>query len=218
MIKEQGGLNSLVNIVKVESHKCETKLMESATGAIWKCLMNPDNVKRLEDINGIHVLVKLLDSDSEEVSGKSYIITILLWHRCLCGPFVNNRLVHSLSYSIYLYTYVDYFKVIANTVASLAECTKIGRNKIALRAADGLIPIIKLLQDTGHERILVNVCRVIDNCASDSLCMEQVVSNDGIRLVWSMMKFDSTLVQSTAGHTLVTLLKNTKVSSRLIVL
>jgi len=59
---------------------------------------------------------------------------------------------------------------------------------------------------------------VIDNCASDPLCMEQVVSNDGIRLVWSMMKFDSTLVQSTAGHTLVTLLKNTKVSSRLIIL
>lgn len=69
MIKEQGGLNSLVNIVKVESHKSEIKLLESATGAIWKCLMNSDNVKRLEDINGIHVLVKLLDSDSEEVSG-----------------------------------------------------------------------------------------------------------------------------------------------------
>lgn len=101
--------------------------------------------------------------------------------------------------------------MIANIVASLAECTKIGRNKIALRTADGLVPIIKLLQDTGHERILVNVCRVIDNCASDPHCMEQVVNNDGIRLVWSMMKFDSTLVQSTAGHTLVTLLKNTKV-------
>ncbi|VVC31814.1 Armadillo-type fold,Armadillo,Armadillo-like helical [Cinara cedri] len=169
LIKEQGGLNSLVNIVKVESHKSETKLMEAATGAIWKCLINPDNVKRLEDINGIHILVKLLDCDCEEV--------------------------------------------IANTVASLAECTKIGRNKIALRAADGLIPIIKLLQDTSHERILVNVCRVIDNCASDSQCMEQVVINDGIRLVWSMMKFDSTIVQSTAGHTLVTLLKNTKDSS-----
>lgn len=67
MIKEQGGLNSLVNIVKVESHRTETKLMVAATGAIWKCLMNPDNVKRLEDINGIHVLVKLLESDSEEV-------------------------------------------------------------------------------------------------------------------------------------------------------
>jgi len=73
MIKEQGGLNSLVNIVKVESHKSETQLMEAATGAIWKCLMNPDNVKRLEDINGIHVLVKLLDSDSEEVRRKSYM-------------------------------------------------------------------------------------------------------------------------------------------------
>lgn len=72
MIKEQGGLNSLVNIVKVESHKSEMKLLEAATGAIWKCLMNPDNVKRLEDINGIHVLVKLLDSDSEEVSKKSW--------------------------------------------------------------------------------------------------------------------------------------------------
>lgn len=60
-----------MNIVKVESHKSETKLIEAATGAIWKCLMNPDNVKRLEDINGIHVLVKLLDSDSEEVSRKS---------------------------------------------------------------------------------------------------------------------------------------------------
>lgn len=104
--------------------------------------------------------------------------------------------------------------MIANTVASLAECTKIGRNKVAVRAADGLVPIIKLLQDTGHEKILVNVCRVIDNCATDAQCMEQVVSNDGIRLVWSMMKFDSTLVQSTAGHTLVTLLKNTKVCTR----
>lgn len=84
MIKEQGGLNSLVNIIKVESHKSETKLMEAATGAIWKCLMNPDNVKRLEDINGIHVLVRLLDSDSEEVSGNlsnrftMYIVVIVL--------------------------------------------------------------------------------------------------------------------------------------------
>lgn len=85
-----------------------------------------------------------------------------------------------------------------------------------MRADDGLVPIVKQLQDTGHERILVNVCRVIDNCASDVQCMEQVISNDGIRLVWSMMKFDSTLVQSTAGHTLVTLLKNTKVGTPII--
>ncbi|XP_050423913.1 armadillo repeat-containing protein gudu isoform X2 [Adelges cooleyi] len=166
MIKEQGGLNSLVNIVKIESHRSDIKLMEAATGAIWKCLMNSDNVKRLEDINGIHVLVKLLDSESDEV--------------------------------------------IANTVASMAECTKIVRNKIALKTADGLVPIIKLLQDSSHERILINVCRVIDNCATEPQCIEQVMNNDGIRLVWSMMKFDSTRVQSTAGHTLVTLLKNTK--------
>ncbi|XP_050525154.1 armadillo repeat-containing protein gudu-like isoform X2 [Daktulosphaira vitifoliae] len=169
LIKEQGGLNSLVNIVKVESHRSDVKLMEAATGAIWKCLMNSDNVKRLEDINGIHVLVKLLDSDSEQV--------------------------------------------IANTVASMAECTKICRNKVALRAADGLVPMIKLLQNSNHEQLLINVCRVVNNCATDPQCIEQIINNDGIRLVWSMMKFDSTMVQSTAGHTLVTLLKNTKNSS-----
>ena len=48
--------------------KSENKeLLAAATGAIWKCAISTENVKRFQDLRAIDLLVGLLNGQPEEV-------------------------------------------------------------------------------------------------------------------------------------------------------
>lgn len=50
IVREAGGLESLVAIIKDKSIRENKALLAAATGAIWKCATSPANVKRLDQV------------------------------------------------------------------------------------------------------------------------------------------------------------------------
>lgn len=50
IVREAGGLESLVAIIKDKSIRENKALLAAATGAIWKCAASPANVKRLDQV------------------------------------------------------------------------------------------------------------------------------------------------------------------------
>ncbi len=64
MIRKYGGLDPLVQLL---SNKDNKPLLAAATGAIWKCAISKENVKRFQELRCIESLVALLQDPTEEV-------------------------------------------------------------------------------------------------------------------------------------------------------
>lgn len=67
MVRQHGGLDPLVAIIKDEDVHLNKPLLAAATGAIWKCAISIENVRRLDDLNTVSILVNLLADEDEEV-------------------------------------------------------------------------------------------------------------------------------------------------------
>lgn len=67
MVRQHGGLDPLVAIIKDEEVHLNKPLLAAATGAIWKCAISIENVRRLDDLNTVNILVNLLGDEDEEV-------------------------------------------------------------------------------------------------------------------------------------------------------
>jgi hypothetical protein len=64
LIKKYGGLDPLVSLLNNRDNK---PLLAAATGAIWKCSISKENVKRFQELKAIEYLVGLLSDTTEEV-------------------------------------------------------------------------------------------------------------------------------------------------------
>ena len=68
LVRQNGGLDPLVKLAKDTSVWEDKPLLAAVTGAIWKCAISPDNVRRLDELNTIKTLVALLEDENEEVN------------------------------------------------------------------------------------------------------------------------------------------------------
>lgn len=57
----------MVSLISDEGGKTDKALLSAATGAIWKCAQSIDNVRRLDELEIISILVDLLRDENEEV-------------------------------------------------------------------------------------------------------------------------------------------------------
>lgn len=62
IVREAGGLESLVAIIKDKSIRENKALLAAATGAIWKCAASPANVKRLDQVLIVFLFHSLIHS------------------------------------------------------------------------------------------------------------------------------------------------------------
>lgn len=72
MVREAGGLEQLMAIVKDKSIRENKALLAAATGAIWKCAMVEENVKQLDNVSLEYI------SGSLKVQQKDINLMILL--------------------------------------------------------------------------------------------------------------------------------------------
>lgn len=66
MVREAGGLDPLCKLVQDENVRANKHLLVAVTGAIWKCAVCPENVKRFNQNNLVASLVPLLQENEEE--------------------------------------------------------------------------------------------------------------------------------------------------------
>jgi hypothetical protein len=67
LVRQHGGLDPLVKLAKDVGIWDDKPLLAAVTGAIWKCAMSPENVRRLDELNTVDTLVSLLSDENEEV-------------------------------------------------------------------------------------------------------------------------------------------------------
>lgn len=68
MVRQHGGLDPLVALAKDLELRSNKQLLAAVTGAIWKCAISPENVRRLDELFTVRILVQLLDDENEDVS------------------------------------------------------------------------------------------------------------------------------------------------------
>ncbi|XP_046686881.1 LOW QUALITY PROTEIN: armadillo repeat-containing protein gudu-like [Homalodisca vitripennis] len=85
MVRQHGGLDPLVAIIKDEDVHLNKPLLAAATGAIWKCAISIENVRRLDDLNTVNILVGLLSDEDEEV------LTNIVGALAQCAKLGHNR-------------------------------------------------------------------------------------------------------------------------------
>lgn len=66
MVREAGGLDPLCKLIQDENVRANKHLLVAVTGAIWKCAVCSENVKRFNQNNLVASLVPLLQENEEE--------------------------------------------------------------------------------------------------------------------------------------------------------
>ena len=79
-------------------------------------------------------------------------------------------------------------------VGAIAELSVTQANIDIIKNEDGLAPLIRLINTNGPE-LLVNVSRALGECANDKDALERMRRQDGVRLLWSLLKHNSEHVQ-----------------------
>ncbi|EDV59208.1 armadillo repeat-containing protein gudu [Drosophila erecta] len=67
LVREAGGLEPLVTIIKDKNVRDNKPLLRGATGAIWMCAVTDANVKVLDQLRTVNHLVALLNDECDEV-------------------------------------------------------------------------------------------------------------------------------------------------------
>lgn len=74
LVRHHGGLDPLVSLAKDLELRSNKHLLAAVTGAIWKCAISPENVRRLDELFTVRILVQLLDDENEDVSKRKTIL------------------------------------------------------------------------------------------------------------------------------------------------
>lgn len=67
MIREAGGLELLIEAAKDPTNRANKPLMAAVTGALWKCANSEASVKKLDHLEAVPILVRLLDDENDGV-------------------------------------------------------------------------------------------------------------------------------------------------------
>jgi hypothetical protein len=86
------------------------------------------------------------------------------------------------------------FITLSLVVGAIAELSHTEANIERIKTEDGLVPLIKLINTNGPE-LLVNVSRALGECANNKDALERMRRQDGVRLLWSLLKHSSEQVQ-----------------------
>lgn len=75
----------------------------------------------------------------------------------------------------------------ANVVGALGQFVKLPKNRDVVRRIGGIPLMINLLNYT-YLPLLENLAMVLKECAEDEDSMAVIEDNDGVRLIWSLLK------------------------------
>lgn len=67
MVRQYGGLDPLVALLTNEKVRKNKVLLASVTGAVWKCSSDTENIRRLDELDTVTILIQLLSYENEEV-------------------------------------------------------------------------------------------------------------------------------------------------------
>jgi armadillo repeat-containing protein 4 len=184
LVRKYGGLDPLVSILS--ANRDNKPLLASATGAIWKCSISKENVKRFQGLRCIELLVSLLNETSEEV----LINAVGALAECAQEP--DNRAVirksGGISPLVNLLTGTNN-QLLVNTCKALAQCAYETDNMSIIERMDGVRFLWSLLKNL-NVRVQAAAAWAICPCIKNIKDSGEIVRNfvGGLELIVSLLK------------------------------
>uniref|UniRef100_A0A182K4J8 Armadillo repeat-containing domain-containing protein n=1 Tax=Anopheles christyi TaxID=43041 RepID=A0A182K4J8_9DIPT len=145
MVRESGGLEPLVGIARDKTVRDNKQLLAAATGAIWKCAASEANVKKLDQLKAVQVLVQLLNDENEEV------LTNVVGAISECVKYQNNREILRQCGGIPLLVNLlnmTHAPLLENIARTLKECASDPESMTLMEELDAIRLIWSLLKNS----------------------------------------------------------------------
>ncbi|KAL9924155.1 armadillo repeat-containing protein gudu isoform 1-T1 [Glossina fuscipes fuscipes] len=211
LVREAGGLEPLVAIVKDRNVRDNKPLLIGATGAIWMCAASPDNVRKFDNLRTVNHLVTLLNDESDDV------LTNVVGAIAECVRFQNNREVlrnaNGLPALVCLLN-SSHAPLLENLAKALKECAQDIPSMRILEELDAVRLIWSLLKNT-NSRVQAFAAYAICPCVQNANDSGELVRSlvGAMELVVGLLKSKDVLVLSAVCAAIATIAKdNTNVA------
>lgn len=192
IVREAGGLESLVAIIKDKSVRENKALLAAATGAIWKCAETPANVKRLDGMKIMHILVQLLSDENDDV------LTNAAGAISECAKFQNNRdILRTIGGLALLVNLLNgtHPPMLENITKALSEMANDAESMTAMEEQDAIRLIWSLLKNP-HARVQAHAALALCPCIKNAKNSGELVRSfvGALELVVGLLKSRDNLV------------------------
>ncbi|KAJ1528314.1 hypothetical protein ONE63_006736 [Megalurothrips usitatus] len=192
IVRDHGGLEPLVALAKNESHQEDKALIAAVTGAIWKCAISMDNVRRLNALGIIPVVTRLLNDQDKEV------VTNVVGALAECCKVASNRAevrAHNAIKPLVLHLNGTHQPLLRNVARALNECAKDKECMLEIEELDGVRLIWSLLKNDSPDvqaEAAWALCPCIMNATDSGEMVRSFVG--GLELIVSLLKSPHTNV------------------------
>ncbi|XP_050504963.1 armadillo repeat-containing protein gudu [Diabrotica virgifera virgifera] len=188
MVREAGGLDPLIKMVRDPKTKEDKPLLAAVTGAIWKLAISPQNVERFDQLKTVESLVTLLENVEEDEGVLSNVVGAL--GECL--KFEHNRhnllRANGIPHLVNLLNYT-YPPLLENVPMVLRECAEDYDSMRVIEELDGVRLIWSLLRNDS-QKVQANAAWSLVPCvryATDSGEMVRCFVG-GLELIVNLLK------------------------------
>jgi len=204
MIREAGMIPYFVKCLSVEE---SSELQAYGALAIFKCAEDAETTSIVLAHDGLSPLVKLLAKPDDTLLMEG--VTGAIW-KCARNSECKVKLIEAKA-SEFLVPLLQKQpeEVLVHVVGALSELAADGTPSKALeelaaaarkaiRTSGGIDNLVKLLTGT-NQKLLINVTKAVGACARDKDNMSAISKQDGVRLLWSLLKSPNAEVQAGAA-------------------
>ncbi|XP_076253243.1 armadillo repeat-containing protein gudu isoform X2 [Rhynchophorus ferrugineus] len=206
-IQTEGMIRDIVRHLSADEYP---ELRRFCAETIFKCCEKAASRDMVRQAGGLDPLVNMArDPKTKEDKPLLAAVTGAIWKTAISSENVERfDQLKTVEVLVKLLENVEEDeRVLSNVVGALGECLKFEHNRSTLRRADGIPHLVNLLNYT-YPPLLENVPMVLRECAEDPDSMRVIEQLDGVRLIWSLLRNDSTKVQANAAWSLVPCIRN----------
>ncbi|XP_060598171.1 outer dynein arm-docking complex subunit 2-like isoform X1 [Ruditapes philippinarum] len=185
LVRQYGGLDPLVALLQQSDNK---ELLAAATGAIWKCAISTENVKRFQDLKAIELLVSLLNDQPEEV-----LVNVVGALGELAKETPNRQSIRKaggISPLVNLLTGTNQ-ALLVNVTKAVGQCAEEQDNMVIIDRLDGVRLLWSLLKNQNPDvqaSAAWAICPCIENAKDAGEMVRSFVG--GLELIVSLLKSD----------------------------
>lgn len=183
LVREYGGLEPLVELITKVEHR---NLLAAATGAVWKCAIDKENVKAFNDLKCIQQLVSLLNTQPEEV-----LINVVGAIGEMAKVTANSQIIRSsggIPYLVNLLTGTNQ-GLLVNVTKAVGACAHDAENMSIIDKLDGVRLLWSLLKSP-NTRVQASAAWAICPCIQNAKNAGEMVRSfvGGLELIVSLLK------------------------------
>ncbi|XP_055921594.1 armadillo repeat-containing protein gudu [Eupeodes corollae] len=206
LVREAGGLEPLVMIIKDKANRENKALLSGATGAIWKCAATDANVQKLDTLRTINVLAQLLNDESDDV------LTNVIGGIAECVRFKSNRNALRIAGglpSLVALLNSSHPPLLENLAKALKECAEDRDCMQVLEELDAVRLIWSLLKNTDSRvqaYAAYAICPCVQNATNSGELVRSLVG--AMELVVGLLASKDILVLSAVCAAIATIAKD----------